>query len=436
LNNSVPVVVIAPGYHGHAIARSLGRLGVPVYGVHADSGSPAAKSRYWRENYIWDIATAFPEESVDWLLRLARKIGSPPILIPTDDNSCVFLADRAEELRDGFLFPNQPSGLTRLLSNKEQMYRLCKKHSVPAAETLFPKCRDDVIEFLESVTFPVMLKGIDTLALRERTGVKMVLVHDAKTLLKLYDEMETPESPNLMLQEYLSGGSRTVWMFDGYFDDESNCLFGLTANMIRQYPANTGVTSLGVCITNNTVAKQTRDFMKALGYRGPLDIGYKYDERSGQYKAIDANPRIGRTFRLLVDSTGMDVARALYLDLTGQPVIPGEPREYRKWVVENFDLISSPKYIRDSKLSVREWLRSYKGVEEAFWFARDDLAPFMMMGWSSLQWAFDRLFTNAREEFSYLRGKERRRNTTRYRPRPQRSHSDEADASPTLVSRG
>jgi len=26
VNTSVPVVVIAPGYHGHAIARSLGRL--------------------------------------------------------------------------------------------------------------------------------------------------------------------------------------------------------------------------------------------------------------------------------------------------------------------------------------------------------------------------------------------------------------------------
>ena len=46
LDTSVPVLVIAPGFHGHAIARSLGRLGVPVHGVHADSRSPAARSRY------------------------------------------------------------------------------------------------------------------------------------------------------------------------------------------------------------------------------------------------------------------------------------------------------------------------------------------------------------------------------------------------------
>src|SRR5205085_841698 len=247
---SMPVVVLAPGYHGHGIARGLGRLGVPVYGVHADPRSPAARSRYWRGNFIWNIAKAPPEQSVDWLLRLGRKIGSLPLLIPTDDDSCVFVADHADALREQFRFPNQPAGLARSLSSKQQMYYLCKEHAIPAAETVFPRSRQDVVEFLKDAVFPVMLKGIDTLALRRRTGVKMVRVEDADTLLKLYDEMETPESPNLMLQEYLPGGSRTLWFFDGYFDDESECLFGLTAHMIRQYPPYTGVTSLGICSVN------------------------------------------------------------------------------------------------------------------------------------------------------------------------------------------
>jgi predicted ATP-grasp superfamily ATP-dependent carboligase len=182
-------------------------------------------------------------------------------------------------------------------------------------------------------------------------------------------------------------------MFDGYFNEESECLFGLTANMIRQYPPYKGVTSLGVCITNDTVAEQTKAFMKAIGYRGPLDIGHKYDKRSGHYKTIDVNPRIGTTFRLLVDDKGMDVARALYLDLTDQTILQGEAREGRKWVVENFDLVSAPIYCRDNKQGIREWVRSYKGLEEASWFARDDFAPFLMVWWRSFQWAFEKLFT-------------------------------------------
>ena len=392
MNNSVPVVVIAPGYHGHGIARSLGRLGVPVYGVHADHRSPAARSRYWRENFYWDINKASPEESVDWLLGLTREIGSRSILIPTDDYSCIFVADHAVVLKEGFLFPNHPAGLARSLSSKQKMYYLCKKYSIPTPETVFPRCRDDVIEFLNETTFPVMLKGIDTVALFKRTGKRMVVVEDGESLLKQYDELETPEAPNLMLQEYIPGGSEMVWMFDGYFDDESNCLLGITGKKIRQYPAYSGVTSLGVCVANEVVERQTRDFMKAIGYRGILDLGYKYDVKTDQYKLLDVNPRIGTTFRLFVDTNGMDVARALYLDLTGQPVLTGEPREGRKWVVENFDLVSSPSYCRHGRLGIRGWIGSYRGVEEASWFARDDLAPFFSMGWRSLQWVLEQKF--------------------------------------------
>ena len=392
MNNSVPVVVIAPGYHGHGIARSLGRLGVPVYGVHADHRSPAARSRYWRENFYWDINKASPEESVDWLLGLTREIGSRSILIPTDDYSCIFVADHAVVLKEGFLFPNQPAGLARSLSSKQKMYYLCKKYSIPTPETVFPRCRDDVIEFLNETTFPVMLKGIDTVALFKQTGKRMVVVEDGESLLKQYDELETPEAPNLMLQEYIPGGSEMVWMFDGYFDDESNCLLGITGKKIRQYPAYSGVTSLGVCDANEVVERQTSDFMKAIGYRGILDLGYKYDVKTDQYKLLDVNPRIGTTFRLFVDTNGMDVARALYLDLTGQPVLTGEPREGRKWVVENFDLVSSPSYCRHGRLGIRGWIGSYRGVEEASWFARDDLAPFFSMGWRSLQWVLEQKF--------------------------------------------
>ena len=107
-----------------------------------------------------------------------------------------------------------------------------------------------------------------------------------------------------MIQEYILGGPEMVWMSNGYFDGSSSCLFGMTGKKLRQYPAFTGATSLGICVHNEMVAWQTRRLMSAIGYRGFLDIGYKFDARTGEHKHLDANPRIGATFRLFVDSEG------------------------------------------------------------------------------------------------------------------------------------
>ena len=137
--------------------------------------------------------------------------------------------------------------------------------------------------------------------------------------------------------------------------------------------------------------------MKAVGYRGILDIGYRFDVRDGLYKVLDVNPRIGATFRLFVGDNGMDVARALYLDLTGQAVPPSRPRIGRKWVVEDLDLASSLRYRLEGKLGLWEWLRSFRGLEEGAWFAWDDPVPFLLMLGALLSnlWAgFRRLFAS------------------------------------------
>jgi predicted ATP-grasp superfamily ATP-dependent carboligase len=139
------------------------------------------------------------------------------------------------------------------------------------------------------------------------------------------------------------------------------------------------VTSLGVCLENPVIDQLTKGFMKSIGYKGILDIGYRYDMRDGKYKVLDVNPRIGSTFRLFVGNNGLDVARAEYLDLTGQSVPFSEIVEGRKWFVEDRDLVSSVRYYYEKNLTFRQWLASFRGVQESAWFAWDDPSPFFMM---------------------------------------------------------
>ena len=380
MRSDTPVLVLRLDHYGALGAfRSLGRLGVAVYGVHRSDDALAFRSRYARGRFVWDLDVEPAARSVARLLEIADELGGRPILLPTNDETALFVAAHAEELRAGFRFQENSSALVRQLYDKKSMCLLARELGIPTAQTSFPGSLDDVRAFAETTRFPVLLKGSDGIRLSQRTGEKMRIVRSASELLDEYQRMEDLAQPDLMLQEYIPGGEDVQWMFNGYFDASSECLFGITGRKLRQTPPYTGMTSLGVCERNDEVDRLTRRFMKAIGYRGILDIGYRFDARDGRYKVLDVNPRVGATFRLFVGGDGLDVVRALYLDLTGQAVPSSAPCPGRRWFVEELDLVSSVRYHRDGVLTARDWLGSFAGVRESAWFARDDLRPVVGM---------------------------------------------------------
>jgi predicted ATP-grasp superfamily ATP-dependent carboligase len=376
INPSLPVVVLGFGYGGLGIARSLGRLGVPVHAVEADPGAAGLASRYVRRAHAWDCATASASDTLGFLDDLGRRLG-PALLLPTTDTTAVFVADHADELAPRFLFPRPPRELVRRLTDKREVFRLALQFGVPTPLTVFPRSRDDVQQFLADARFPVVLKPIDPTRFERRTGRRLAIVATPDALLARYLEWEDTIAPNLMLQEHIPGGDEAVWMFNGVFNEWSECVAAFTGRKLRQHPVYGGTTSLGVCQRNHRVERLTIDFMWALRYQGVLDVGYRYDARDGLYKLLDPNPRVGATFRLFVDEQGLDVVRVLYCDLTRQPVWPGRAHDGRKWLVENHDIDTSLAQLSAGTLTLRRWLASLIGVEEGAWFARDDLGPFL-----------------------------------------------------------
>ena len=372
---SAPVLVLGANFHGSlGIIRSLGELGVTVYGTYSDERGPATYSKYCREAFQWRYQPG-SDECVHQLVKIGDQIGRPCVLIPTWDETAVFVAEHYVELSRRFIYPQQFPELANKLVNKKDMHLLAKECGIPTADTTLPKCLTDVETFANSAKFPVLLKGSDGNRLKRRANRKMAIVHTPEELVQLYIELEDPDNPNLMLQEYIPAPKGSDWMFNGYFNAESECLVGFTGQKLRQTPVYTGMTSLGICRKNSIVIKRTVDWMKQLGYKGVLDIGYRYDHRDGEYKVLDVNPRIGATFRLFLGHNQLDVARALYLDMTGQAVPESLPREGRKWMVE-LDFKSCIDYYRDSNLTLREWREFLRGIEEFGYFRPDDLRPF------------------------------------------------------------
>ena len=380
---TLPIVVlkVVPNvlHHGGlALARSAGRLGIPVHGLHESRWAPAARSRYDRGGPRHPGAVG-DDRWVEELLELGRRLGRA-VLVPIDDDAVVLVADHADALRETFVFAENSPELIRQLSDKAEMHRLCTELDIPTPACRFPTSMDDIESYAATGGFPVAVKQIAAWVPTNVPDARSVAIaHTPEELRSAYAEMESPERPNVLLQEYIPGGPETVWIFNGYFDADSECRVGFTGRKLRSRGPNTGPAVLGLCAPNPDVDEATRRLMKAVGYRGILDIGYRYDAADGRYKLLDINPRLGGTFRLFVDANGLDVARALYLDLTGQPVPPAEAVEGRRWMDEPHDLFTSAQMARAGELGFRQWLRSLRGVDELAWYASDDPLPFLLV---------------------------------------------------------
>jgi D-aspartate ligase len=396
MNTSVPVIVfscvvptqgVSRAYGALGVARSLGRLGVPIYMVGDKGLWPISFSRYWKKVFPLDLSAPL-EESLQFLRDVACTVGGRPILLAATDRTAVFVAKNSAALEENFIFPKVNPELLRRLTNKSEMARTAKANGIPAPETSFPQSRQDVEKFLQDARFPVMLKGANPLL---PFGTIKEIIGDAKQLFARIDEAAAGGPPNLILQEYIPGGDGSVWMCNAYFNHDSDCLATFTGKKLRQYPPHAGVASLAESEPNQTVEAITRRFLKAVGYQGLVGIGYRYDARDGLYKVLDVNPRVSGVFRLFVAADGMDIARVAYLDLTHQSVPPITIPAGRKWMMEE-DFISAFQYARQGKLTFKQWRESLRGVKEWLWLSRDDVMPFVVWCWRRLGTLAERIF--------------------------------------------
>jgi predicted ATP-grasp superfamily ATP-dependent carboligase len=352
---------------------------VPVYATHSRRREAATYSRYLRQRFVWDLDEADDADTLAYLLEVVGvSIDRPAVLIPAHDAAAIFIAEHSEALRERFIVPEVDPALNRRLVDKRGLHELCEETGTPSPETIFPESREEVEAFAREATFPVVIKAIGGFRLQ---GLRhpTLIVHDSEELVENFEAMAVGDDLNVMLQQYIPGGPDSIWIFHGYADRDGETVFGLVGNKLREYPVDTGLTTLGVNARNDVVDEAARRFVKGIGYSGVIDIDFRYDARDGQYKPIDFNPRPGANFRLFVDSNGLDVVRAAYLDLTGQRPVAGAQRLGRRWMAANWDLAAVRQYMALDRLTAKGWARSLRGVEEDAWFALDDPAPFFAM---------------------------------------------------------
>ena len=378
LDTSVPALTLKVGsyavHHGGLGAtRSLGRLGVPVYGVHEDRLAPAAVSRYTTGGFIWRTGgqVDYQHQMLDGIAAVAERIARPAVLVPTDDHAAIFVADHADRLRRWFLFPRQSPELVRSVTNKACLLERCRHHGVAAPAAIVASNAQALAAFAETTPFPFVAKTTVPLLLDDGQRARSVrVVGDAATLQRL---LSGPFP--MLLQEHIPIDSGEDWLFDAYCDESSECVVAFTGRKIRAFPPGTGEAALARSVSNPVLEHQARSLMKALSYSGPANLDYRFDRRDGTYKLLDFNPRLGGMFRLFETEAGVDVVRAMHLDLTGRPIPAAKPVEGRVVAIEGYEVRSAWSDLRAHRAGVKAVWSWWRTIDEFGWFARDDIVP-------------------------------------------------------------
>jgi len=249
--------------------------------------------------------------------------------------------------------------------------------------TAFPTSMEELEASLEHLTFPVVVKNTDPWLRLTRPAVGgSTIINDAAELRAVAAEWRQPFCG--LVQEYLPDPTSEDWIVHGYWGSDAASSIAFSGRKLRSWPPRFGATAYARVESNSQLIELTRVFCDQIGYRGIFDLDWRYDRQSGRYHLLDFNPRLGAQFRLFEDDAGVDVVRAMHLDLSGREIPAGRQLDGERFIVENLNLAARRAYrhtadpVRDAG-TVPSGRRSQQGPRLA-WLAVDDIVPVLSFG--------------------------------------------------------
>jgi predicted ATP-grasp superfamily ATP-dependent carboligase/O-antigen/teichoic acid export membrane protein len=383
-DRSVPVVLLKIGRYpldhgGVGAVRSLGRVGVSVYPVVEDATTPAALSSFTRGTIIWPTSGREPQERlVEGVAAIGRQLDERAVLLCTDDEAAVLVAEHVEELSQWFILPPVPPDLPRRLASKRQLGALCEEIGIASPRLAAPRTPGELEAVIEESVYPVVAKNDAAWTRLSAPAVQANTVVRSPAELR---RMATAWAPpfGVVLQEYIPSDAAEDWFCNAWVGADAASTVLFTGVKLRMWPPEGGVASCSQAADNPELTALSTDVFRAVGYRGIADLDWRFDRRDGRYKLLDFNPRMGAQFDVFQTDTGIDVVRAAHLDLTGRPIPAGRPRVGRSLVVEHLDMASRLSRQRRTELPSSVASPGGRGLRTLAWFAGDDPLPFFAM---------------------------------------------------------
>jgi predicted ATP-grasp superfamily ATP-dependent carboligase len=378
------VVIGLDSMNGIQTARLLALHLIPVIAIAKDPKHPCCKTNVCEKILISNTSS---EDFIRTLENLGPKLVQKAVLFPCADMNVLLISRNQHKLEKWYHIILPPQSVVEMMMDKVKFYTYAQENNFPIPSTHFLSTRNDAEKATEVLKFPCIIKPpiSATQAWEEQSRLKAYIVENKQEFLAVYDHCHAL-SDILIAQEWINGPITNLYSCNCYFNSDSEPVVTFIARKIRQWPPETGESSLGEECRNDAVLDETIKLFKSVPYRGLGYVEMKRDESSGQHFIME--PNIGRpTGRSpIAEAGGVELVYTMYCDALGWPLPSNLVQKYgdAKWVSLRRDFQSAFYYWKRGKLTLRDWWYSLRGKKAHDLFSWTDPWPF----WGDLIRAF------------------------------------------------
>ncbi|HET7473161.1 MAG TPA: hypothetical protein VFJ71_08565 [Candidatus Limnocylindrales bacterium] len=361
---------------GLQTARLLDARGIPVVGLVADPGHFCARTRVPRFIAQGELRG---DGLVASLERLAEELPGPAVLLPCTDAAVLAISGAADRLGGPYRFVLPEHDVVVRLMDKVPFAEHALANDLPIPPTMILRSRSDAVEAARRLPMPAVIKpGLKTAAWVAATKAKAIPVRTPDELLATWDRASA-WSDVLIAQSWVAGGEDALFSVNSYHDSTGRPRIAFVARKLRQWPVDTGTSSLGEEVRDDKVRDIALRVLGSVPYRGLGYVEIKRDARTGRPQIIE--PNIGRpTGRsAIAERGGVELVLSAYRDALGQDLPAATEQRYVgvKWIYWRHDIQSALVHARRGELTPAGWLRSVRGPRIEAVGSRRDPGPFV-----------------------------------------------------------
>lgn len=351
---------------GLAVARSLGRAGIPITGISRNAREFGLRSRYLERRLVVPpdddraVLDALGDERV--------------VFFPERDEHVEFVLRRWDDLRElaDLPLPADPEAVRRL-RRKDVLPLVAAEADVPSPKTVLAESDEAVRD--AGLRPPLVVKAVEGQEYALAFGHKAVVAENVEGALAAVGEARE-RGFHMIVQELVPDSHERVYSLLTYIGRSGQPLVTLVGRKVRQGPLRFGTSAVFEVAYEPRVLELGLRLLEEAAYTGIAHVEFAQDPRDGEFQLLEVNTRLP-VWAALAAHRRLDLPRIAYDDLTGKEVAPVPTfTDELTWIYLAKDLWVSAQMARRRELRAGEFASRYlRGPKARAVFARDDPWP-------------------------------------------------------------